>query len=76
VSNVGVTSSKNNFEFLCCAICDEVPETDDLIEDVKSEYEAPDDIVIEELVMQAVDNKQQCWLIPIFLLETLELRWI
>jgi hypothetical protein len=59
VSNVGVTNGRSNYEFLCCAVCDDVPETVDLIEDDRSEYESPNDIVIEELVLQAVDDEQQ-----------------
>jgi hypothetical protein len=64
VSNVGVskTTGKDNFEFLCCGICDEVPVPDivDLIDDDAPGYESPNDITLEEIVMQAVDDEQQC----------------
>jgi hypothetical protein len=61
VSNVGVskTKGKDNFEFLCCAVYDEVPNSVDLIDDVVSGYESPNDILVEEIVMQAVEDAQQ-----------------
>jgi hypothetical protein len=53
VSNVRVSKAKgkDNFEFLCCAIGDEVPDSVDLIDDDAPGYESPTDIILEEIVM-------------------------
>jgi hypothetical protein len=56
VSNivVSINRSNGNFEFLCCAVCDDAPNTVDLIDDVESKFELPNDIIIEKIFMEPI----------------------
>jgi hypothetical protein len=47
---------------LCCSVCDDASltlNTVDLIDEVESAFESPKDVILEELVMQAMDDKQE-----------------
>jgi hypothetical protein len=39
---------------VCCADCDDAPNTVDLIDNVSSGYELPEDIIIEEIIMKPI----------------------
>jgi hypothetical protein len=56
VSNIGVSRNRSNgnFELLRCAVCYDAPNTVDLIDDVESGFELPNDIVIEKFFMEPI----------------------
>jgi hypothetical protein len=59
VSNIVVSRNKNNdnFELLCCAVCDDashMQNTVNLIDDVESKFELPNDIIIEKIFMEPI----------------------